>query len=104
MPLLSLKWKSGSQTGPEPAVVCPREPGWAWLPKRLPFGTATGVDDFKLCRPFFGLGLCCSCLVFIKVRGKKLQHGKIGFIIRWQLCFQVTLVGLGYSQFLVSGN
>lgn len=26
------------------AVVCPREPDWAWLPKRLPFGTATGVD------------------------------------------------------------
>lgn len=50
MPLLSLKWKSSSQTGRESvvlvvlAVACPREPDWAWLPKRLPFGTATGVD------------------------------------------------------------
>lgn len=50
MPLLSLKWKSSSQAGPEPAVLivlavaCPREPDWAWLPKRLPCGTATGVD------------------------------------------------------------
>ena len=41
---------SGSQTGPESAelvvlaVASPREPDWAWLPKRLPFGTATGVD------------------------------------------------------------
>lgn len=50
MPLLSLKWKSSSQTGRESvvlvvlAVACPREPDWAWLPKRLPFGTAAGVD------------------------------------------------------------
>lgn len=43
---LSLKWKSHPQDGPESAglvvlaVACPREPNWAWLPTRLPFGIA----------------------------------------------------------------
>lgn len=97
-PLLSFKWRSSSHTGPGSvvlvvlAVLCPREPDWAWLAKRLPFGTAAGVGgyiDSKLHRWFwFRVGLFFLFgLVFRKVRAKKLQHGRIGFIIQWQLWF-----------------